>query len=118
MARGIPTAGELAGSVRQFLQDAVMPGTAGRLSFLARVAGNTMAALEREIALGPAYAANQRARLDALGMRDDRELADALRAGELHDRMDEVFTALRATAVENLRISNPRHLEPRDTATG
>ena len=114
MARGIPTATELAASVREFLQDEVMPATSGRLSFLARVAANTMAALEREITLGPAYALNQRARLQELGFADDRELAAAIREGGLADRTDEVFAALRAGAVENLRISNPRHLEPGD----
>jgi autotransporter translocation and assembly factor TamB len=111
--RGIPTAAELAQALREFLLDEVMPQADGALAFQARVAGNVAAIIERELRLGPAHARAHHARLTALGMRDDAQLARAIRDGELDARVDELRTALLATAIEELLIDNPRHLEPR-----
>ena len=41
------------------------------------------------------------------------QLARAIRAGELDDRTPEFVAALLATAVDDLQIANPRHIEPR-----
>jgi hypothetical protein len=113
MARGIPTAAELVNALRGFLSDDVMPGTSGALSFHARVAANVAGIVERELELGPAAAAAHRERLATLGFADDAELARAIRAGELDDRTQELAAALLATAVDDLKIANPRHIEPR-----
>lgn len=45
-----PTIDELLEAVAGFLSDDVMPNTQGRLSFHARVAGNVLQMLRRELA--------------------------------------------------------------------
>ena len=114
MAHGITTAAELARAVREFLEDELMPASEGRLRFLARVAARAVGQLEREFELGPTLERAHAARLARLGMRDDAELCDAIRSGSLDDWMDEVLEAVRARAVDRLRVANPRYLLPKD----
>jgi hypothetical protein len=113
---GVPTMAELAEAVREFLERDVMPGTEGRLRFHARVAANVLGQIERELALGQRHAAAHAERLASLGVADDAELARAIRDGAFDDRMPELVAALRATAIEKLRIGNPRHLREEDRA--
>lgn len=114
MAHGVPSTGELAAAVREFLQHDVMATADGRVRFLARVAANVMAQIERECALGEQYARAHAERLAALGVADDGALSQAIRGGSLDHRMDEVTAATRAGVVEKLRIANPRYLRPED----
>ena len=114
MARGVPTAAELADAAREFLEGDVMPVLDGRLLFLARVAANVIAQIERELELGPRRVRVHAERLARLGVSDDAELCRAIRDGSLDDRMDEVVTAARASVIEKLAISNPRYLTPQD----
>jgi aminoglycoside phosphotransferase (APT) family kinase protein len=107
---GRPTADELLGAVAHFLAADVQPGTAGRISFHARVAGNVLAAVRRELRLGPAADARHRARLSALDCADDDALSAAIADGRLDDRRDEVADAVRAAVRDRLRVANPRHL--------
>ncbi len=114
MARGVPSTAELVDALRGFLEQDVMPGTEGRLSFMARVAANVAATVEREIVLGPLQAQGHAERLATLGFGDDDELARAIRAGELDDRLDEVVEVTRRNVVERLSLWNPRYVEPED----
>ena len=114
MARGVPTSAELAQAVREFLELDVMPDADPRLRFMSRVASNVIASIERELTLGPEHARAHAARLQRLGIADDAELCRAIRAGALEDRLGEVRAAVRASAVEKLRIANPRYLSPED----
>jgi hypothetical protein len=114
VAHGVPSTGELAEAVRDFLERDVMPASEGRLRFLARVSANVMAQIERELALGPRHARAHAERLAALGVADDAALCQAIRDGSLDDRMEDVVAATRATVVEKLRIANPRYLSPED----
>jgi hypothetical protein len=114
MAHGVPTTGELAQAVREFLELEAMPALDGRVRFLARVSANVMAQIEREHALGPRHAQAHAERLARLGVRDDAALSQAIRDGSLDDRMDEVVAATRAGVVDKLRVANPRHLRPED----
>jgi uncharacterized protein DUF6285 len=111
---GVPSAGELAAALRAFLADEVMPATEGRMSFMARVASNVAAQIERELELGPELTRAHAARLTALGVADDGALAAAIRSGALDARLPELIAALRASTTDRLRIANPRHLEPAD----
>jgi hypothetical protein len=97
---GVPTSGELAAAVREFLEQEVMPATEGRLSFHARVAANVLAQIEREFSLGVP---------DVAG---DAALCAAIRDGAI--AFDEAYAAIRPSVVAKLRISNPRHLLPED----
>jgi hypothetical protein len=114
MAHGITTAAELAKAVRQFLDDEVVSATDGRLRFLARVAAKAVAQLERELGSGPGIERAHAARLAALGVCDDAELCEKIRAGSFDDRLDELVAQLRKSVVERLRVVNPRHLLPED----
>jgi Domain of unknown function (DUF6285) len=116
MEHAVPTPAELIEAVREFLTDEVRPATTGRVAFLARVAANVLAIVERELELGPAVAAEHRERLARLGMTDDAELAAQIRAGALDDRIDDVVGVLRASSLARVRIANPRWLTPEDAA--
>jgi hypothetical protein len=71
MRHGIPCSAELAGAVREFLEQEVMPATEGRLGFHARVAAHVLGQLERELQSGLP---------DTTG---DAELCAAIRAGSV-----------------------------------
>jgi hypothetical protein len=107
MQHGVPTNLELIYALRTFLEEDVMPGTEGRLNFMARVAGNVAAMVEREAVLGPAREARQKVRLAELGMGDEAELAAAVRGGELDRRRDELIDLLLDDVLEKLSIGGP-----------
>lgn len=108
-----PDLGQLVEAVREWLERDVVPGTQGRMSFHARVAVNVLAMVERELAVGDEHARRHRARLDALGMTDEAELAAAIRDGRLDDRLDEVRSLVWESVRDKLSVANPRYLERR-----
>lgn len=105
---GRPTAVELIDAVRGFVEADVRDGLEGRVSFHARVAANALAMVERELALGSAPERAHADRLRGLGVADDAELAQRIRAGRLDDRYDEVRHAVGAAARTRLEVANPR----------
>jgi Domain of unknown function (DUF6285) len=117
MPHGIPTTGELAEAVREFLEREVMAAVEGRRGFLTRVTINVMGQIERELALGPTHARVHAERLAKLGLRDDAELCRAIRDGSLDGRRSEVVGVVRAGVVDRLQVSNPRYLQPQDRST-
>jgi hypothetical protein len=106
----VPSATELLEAVEEWLATAVVPGTTGQLSFHARVAGNVLAKVRRELELGPALAEARRQRLGALGYAAEVDLAAAIRSGDLDDRWDEVLAAVRETVHDRLSVANPAYL--------
>jgi aminoglycoside phosphotransferase (APT) family kinase protein len=106
---GHPTAAELVEAVREYLDD-VMERSEGGARFEARVARNALGIAERELRLGPAFAAAQAARLAGLGFRDDAALAAALRAGALDNEWETIAPALAASARDQLLVANPSYL--------
>jgi hypothetical protein len=74
------------------------------------VAGNVLATVRRELALGPAARDRHRARLARLGCADDAALSHAILGGGLDDRWDDVLDAVRADVRDRLLVANPRHL--------
>jgi hypothetical protein len=107
----VPSAAQLVEAVREFLEKDVMSATEGRVRFHARVAANVLAMVERELALGASQAEAHRAALERLGVRNDAELAAAIRGGSLDDRRPEVLEVLRRTVRSKLEVSNPRYLD-------
>ncbi len=107
---GRPTALELVEAVREFLERDVMPGTEGRLSFHARVATNVLKTVERELAEDPARRHEHDADLAGLGVATEAELAAAIRAGTLDDRLADVQAAVLRTVRARLEVANPKHL--------
>ena len=118
MTQDRPTAAELVQAVREFLEHDVMAATEGRVQFHTRVAVNALGMIERELNDGPAYADAERIRATALlgsALTEDpaareRELAAAIRAGSLDDRLDTIRDHVRATVREKLLIANPGYL--------
>ncbi len=107
----VPDAAALVEAVREFLERDVLPATEGRVQFHTRVAANVLAMVEREIQLGQAQLQAHSSGLAALGLADERALADAIRAGDLDDRLDEVRAFLESTVQAKLEVANPRHLK-------
>ena len=111
-----PTAAELLEAIREFLEQDVMPAVEGRVRFHSRVAVNALGMLEREVRLGPALDAAERARLGTLLGHDadlatlTTELATRIRDGSLDDRRDDVVAAVRESVRAKLLVSNPDYL--------
>ena len=111
----MPRLDELLVSVRDFLREDVMANTAGRTQFLARVAGNSLDIIDRELALGPQHKAGELARLREICGHDGElgelrwELVNGLRDGS-RALDDQALTAhLRTTVVNQIAIDQPRY---------
>ncbi|KRA65007.1 protein kinase [Caulobacter sp. Root655] len=107
-----PTAGELAEALSAF-DDA--PAGDARTAFLARVADNARATLEREAALGPAAEAEAVARLRGLlGLEGDfddlnTELCARLCDGRLSPLDPAVLAHLKASVTDQIAIDQPSY---------
>jgi hypothetical protein len=128
-----PDAAELLRAIRAFLEDDVVPRFEGRRRFHALVAANLLSVLERERELEEDQLIAEWGRLaELLGrtgealpprlalLRDrvralTHELSERIRAGDADTGAygDAVRHHLRATVVEKLRITSPRHLDGR-----
>lgn len=108
---GAPTSAELVEAVREWIERDVMTATEGRLKFHSRVAINVLAMVERELASGAQQEAEHAGRLASLGVTDDAEFAQAIRNGDLDDRLDEVRAVLRADVDAKLAVANPKYLD-------
>ncbi|MEV4806013.1 DUF6285 domain-containing protein [Nonomuraea sp. NPDC049421] len=106
----VPSAAQLVAAVREFLQADVLPAAEGRVRFHTRVAVNVLAMVEREIELGPAQADRHAARLAGLGVADEAELAEAIRAGRLPDD-ERLLAALEESVRAKLEVANPAYLQ-------
>jgi hypothetical protein len=109
----LPDPAALLEAVREFLSDEVEPELEGRLRYHLKVAANVLAIVERELRLGDEHAARHRERLERLGFGSDAELADAIRAGALDDRLDELAAELRQMVADKLAVARPNHVEKR-----
>jgi len=111
----MPRIDELLVSVRDYLRGDVMAQTAGRTNFLARVAGNSLDIVLRDLALGPSHRRAERARLQALfsseaGLDELRwRLVHALRDGSLPLDHPGLADHLRATVVNQVAIDQPKY---------
>jgi len=112
-----PSAAELVAAVREYLERDVMTATEGRVAFHARVAVNVLGMVERELELGAAQDAEERARLVALLGQDGsvRELTEALAHGIRDASLDapwsELVESVRGTVRAKLEVANPRYLD-------
>jgi hypothetical protein len=120
-----PNIDELLEAVSGFLHDDVMPSTTGRLNFHARVAGNVVQMLRRELNHLEEHVESEWSGLDgllrqvpqpsSLGLRigslesRNRELADRIRDGQADSGpwRDEVLQHLRRVTLDKLVVSNP-----------
>ena len=92
-----------------------MSGTKGRLNFLARVSGNALDIVVRELALGAQHREAERQRLaDLLGSDGDLEalrwkLVEGLRGGGVALDLPGLVDHLRTTVVNQIAIDQPRY---------
>lgn len=112
----MPRADELLKSVTDFLREQVMSETTGRTQFLARVAGNSLDIVLREMALGEAAADQERERLQSLlasaetdVMRLRQRLVSGLRTGQIELSTPGLAEHLRASIVNQINIDQPRY---------
>jgi hypothetical protein len=109
----MPRVDELLASVRDFLRGDVMGSTTGRTNFLARVAGNSLDIVLRQLAVGTEHRANELARLRALfDARDDLgtlrwRLTNGLRDGSIPLDLPGLAAHLRETVVNQVAIDQP-----------
>ena len=117
-----PTAAELIDAVRTHLLDEVAPLLEGQPAFHLRVATNSLAIVERTMAEGDAMDRAELARLmELVGDEGDQtdlielnqRLAEKIQAGDLGNRQ-QTLEHLRQTALDKVRLANPRYLIPRD----
>lgn len=109
-----PSAAELVEAVREFLEHEVMGATEGSVRFHTRVAANVLAMVERELRDGRRLETDHATRLASLGVASEADLAAAIRAGQLDDRLDVVRAVVQATVLDKVRVANPGYLDPDD----
>jgi hypothetical protein len=101
---GHPDAGTLLAAVRLFLKEAEA-ALEGRLGFHARVAGNALAIVERELAQDPDAA--EAAALAPFG--GLQAVCAGLRSGALSPGDAALLAALRDAVLARLAVDNPRY---------
>ena len=111
----MPSQMELVTSVRDFLRDDAMANLTGRSQFLARVAGNSLDIVLRELTVGGQHQRAEHQRLqayfesDASLMSLRRRLSQGLRAGEIGLDDIPVQQHLRQTVVNQIAIDQPKY---------
>lgn len=105
-----PTAAELLEALREWMEQDLFPGVEGRLQFHTRVAINMVDIVARELELGPDQVVRYDQVLASFGMKDDAELAAAIRAGTFDEELPSVMTRLLPVVEDKLRVANPRYL--------
>jgi len=111
----MPRLDELVTSVRDYLRDDVMNATKGRTNFLARVAGNSLDIVLRDLAVGDKHRARQRERLrDILGESGDletlrRSLVARLRENRIALDHPGLADYLREAVVNQVAIDQPSY---------
>ncbi len=111
----LPRVDELLRSVRDHLRNEVMPAADGRASFLARVGGNSLDVVLRDLSLGPTHRRRELERLrKLLGGAPDLEalrwrLALGLRDGSIPLELPGLREHLRQTVVNQVAIDQPRY---------
>jgi aminoglycoside phosphotransferase (APT) family kinase protein len=106
-----PTSLELLAAVRATLGEELLPADDGRRAFELRVSMRALGMVTRELELRDRHARVRETALAALGARDERALAAAIREGDFDDRGEELRASLRALVAAKLEVANPRYLQ-------
>jgi hypothetical protein len=117
MADDRPNATELIETVREFLQEKLLPTATGHAAFELRIAANLLRIALRELADGPTAGRAARERLAKILGRDgtvaelEAELVRRIRARELGLTSQPLRSHLRETVRDRLAIANPKYLD-------
>lgn len=110
-----PSIAELVEAVREFLETRAMPELKGHTAFHARVAANALGIVARQLQLGEAANAEERARLVALLGRDgtleelNHELCRRIREGALGLDTPGLAEHLAKTTRDKVAIDQPNY---------
>ena len=114
-----PAAEDLLAAVRRFLSDTAMPNLQGHAAFSARVAGNVLDVLARELALAPGFQKAETRRLkDLLDVAPEaqsdlldlnRELCDKIASGEMDLSNPGLRNHLIKISMGKLAIDQPKY---------
>ena len=110
-----PSAEKLLAAARAFLNETAMPQLSGHAAFHARVAGNVLDILARELELASGFNRAETARLESLlgesgrWKRLNRKLCDKIATGEMDLSNDRLKTHLIKTTMGKLAIDQPRY---------
>lgn len=110
-----PAASDLLAAVQRFITETAAPRLSGQAAFHARVAGNVLDILAREMTLGPGFQKAELARLESLlGETGDvlelnRLLCDKIRAGEMDLSTPGLKEHLIRTTMGKLAIDQPKY---------
>ncbi len=111
----MPRVDELVKSVRDFLREDVMSSTQGRTNFMARVAGNSLDIVMRDLALGERHRSQEQERLVAVLGRSGTlaelrmQLVQKIRAAEISLDDEALTHHLRQTVVNQIAIDQPKY---------
>jgi len=110
-----PSAEKLLAAARAFLNDTAMPQLSGHAAFHARVAGNVLDILARELELAPGFNRAETARLESLlgetgTLKElNRKLCDKIATGEMDLSDEKLKIHLIKTTMGKLAIDQPRY---------
>jgi hypothetical protein len=114
-----PAAEDLLAAVRRFLSDTAMPNLQGHAAFSARVAGNVLDILARELALAPGFQKAETRRLkDLLDVAPEaqsdlldlnRKLCDKIASGEMDLSTPGLRDHLIKISMGKLAIDQPKY---------
>jgi hypothetical protein len=116
MPMSLSPAPDMLATIRDYLEQEILPGLADDKWFNVKVSLNMLSVIERELRLGPEANERERARLAALlgtpGTLEElnQALAQAIRDGKIAPDDPRLLDHLRQTTADALRINNPRWL--------
>jgi len=105
-----PTASELVQAVREWMEQDLMKGVEPRLVFHLRVAMNMLDIVDRELQFGAPMEERHAQVLQSLGVADDTQLAQKIRAGDFDDDVSSLLAVLRPVVEDKVRVANPKYL--------
>ena len=105
-----PRADELVEAVIEFLEKDLLANADGELRHRLRVTRNVLAIVQRELRESSDFAPRHAENLARLGVASDRELAEAIRRGDL-DGSPIIREVLMDETIQRLAVSNPRWLQ-------
>jgi aminoglycoside phosphotransferase (APT) family kinase protein len=106
-----PTASELLDAVSEHLGN-LRTQLEGSNAFHLRVATNVVDMVSREVRLDPLLDARHRERLGLLGVADDRELVEAIRAGTVAVSSSALHRLVRQAVRDKLAVARPGYWRP------
>ena len=105
-----PSAIELIESVREWLEQDVLPAVSGRLVFPTRVAMNSLDIVKRELETADDVNSVHADVLRGVNVTSDRELSERIKSGDFDEDLLGLLNIVAPVIENKVRVSNPKHL--------